>query len=283
MSASLLNPWAYSNFRLCREALSVGHWGGEQCAWHKLQKNSEGSLETKIWAVKTSWPCLNVLQNFCYSFYCHLQQENNWKLTEINESSLGFCTSVFLQCFAQSWQIRSSDLWGRCHCCLSSWNSVPPSPTLHNNKSLLVKWKKKNPVSRCLCASDEVSDTANKTFISAVPACNLLMVMSAAWIYFNVVIREKWSHCYFISHNNYFICQDWEMKRWHFYWRKPVMFGWSSSPFSISFNDLMKSNAVTYIKSFVSAVWGGGVLTLHCASKWCRRAVSIAQTTSAWS
>lgn len=43
VSASSLNPWAASNYGLYQEALGAGHWGREQCAWHKCQK-SQGRL-----------------------------------------------------------------------------------------------------------------------------------------------------------------------------------------------------------------------------------------------
>lgn len=39
VSASLLNPWAASNYGLYQETLGAGHWGREQCAWHKCQKS----------------------------------------------------------------------------------------------------------------------------------------------------------------------------------------------------------------------------------------------------
>lgn len=57
VSVSSLNPWAASNYGLYQEALGTGHWGREQCAWHKCQK-SQGSLVKQVTADKTKPPYL---------------------------------------------------------------------------------------------------------------------------------------------------------------------------------------------------------------------------------
>lgn len=46
LSASSLNSWAASNYSQYQEAFGAGHWGREQCAWHKCQK-PQGRLGTQ--------------------------------------------------------------------------------------------------------------------------------------------------------------------------------------------------------------------------------------------
>ncbi len=55
--ASSLNPWAASNCGIYQEALGAGHWGREQCAWHKCQKSKgrldwQDKLSTFHWTLK---------------------------------------------------------------------------------------------------------------------------------------------------------------------------------------------------------------------------------------
>lgn len=80
VSASSLNPWAASNYGLYQEGLGAGHWGREQCAWHKCQK-SQGRLGRQAAADKTNHPYLTaaLFQDWTLKLQCHSDQGHRYQ------------------------------------------------------------------------------------------------------------------------------------------------------------------------------------------------------------